>query len=117
MGLEVKSPDEFSRTGAVEGVGSATVVSDAFTKPVSTLMGPISAQGNVVIAQVVAHVEPNMAEFPAQRDGIRDELRNLKAREREEIFTMGLRKRLEQEKKLQLHNDVLKRIIDSYTRS
>jgi hypothetical protein len=55
LGLEVKSPDEFTRTGAVEGVGSATTLADAFTKPVNTLIGPIPAQGSVVVAQVVAH--------------------------------------------------------------
>ena len=117
MGLEVKSPDEFSRTGAVEGVGSATIFADAFTKPENTLLGPFSAQGNVVVAQVVARFGANMADFVTQRDGIRDELRNTKAREREEIFSAGLRKRLEQEKKIQIHNDVVKRILESYTRS
>ncbi len=117
MGLEVKSPDEFTHSGAVEGVGSASTLSDAFIKPVGSLLGPISAQGNVVVAQVVAHIAPNMAEFPVQRDAIRDELRNTKAREREEIFTAGLRKRLEQEKKIRVNNDVLKQLIDNYTRS
>ena len=33
------------------------------------------------------------------------------------IFAAGLRKRLEQEKKIQVHNDVVKRLIDSYTRT
>jgi len=117
LGLEVKSPDEFTRSGAVEGVGSATVLADAFTKPVNTLIGPISAQGSVVVAQVVDHSGANMAEFAAQRDGIRDELRNIRAREREEIFSAGLRKRLEQEKKIKVHNDVVKQIIDNYTRT
>ncbi len=117
MGLEVKSPDEFTHSGAVEGVGSAATLADAFTKPVGTLLGPIAAQGNVVVAQVIAHIEPNMAEFPVQRDGIRDELRNVKAREREEIFTAGLRKRLEQEKKIKVNNDVVKQLVENYTRS
>ena len=117
MGLEVKSPDEFTRSGAVEGVGSASTLADAFTKPPNTLLGPFSAQGNVVVAQVVGHSEANMAEFATQRDGIRDELRNIKAREREGIFTAGLRKRLEQEKKIKVHDDVVKRLLESYTRS
>jgi hypothetical protein len=114
MGLEVKSPDAFTRNGAVEGAGSASIFTDAFTKPVNSLVGPLSAQGSQVVAQVVEHVEANMAEFPTQRDAIRDELRNLKAREREEIFAAGLRKRLEAEKKIQVNNDVVKRIIDNY---
>jgi peptidyl-prolyl cis-trans isomerase D len=115
MGLEVKSPDSFTRTAAVEGVGSASTFVDAFNKPVNSLIGPYSAQGSVVVAQIVERNQANMAEFSTQRDGIRDELRNMRARERDEIFSAGLRKRLEQEKKIQIHNDVLKRVIDSYT--
>jgi peptidyl-prolyl cis-trans isomerase D len=117
MGLEVKSPDAFTHNGAVEGVGSATVLADAFTKPVNSLLDPISAQGSMVVAQVAEHIAANMAEFAVQRDGIRDELRNTKAREREEIFAAGLRKRLEQEKKIKVHNDVVKQIIENYTRT
>jgi peptidyl-prolyl cis-trans isomerase D len=115
MGLEVKSPDAFTRNGAVEGAGSATTFADAFTKPVNSLIGPLPAQGSQVVAQVVEHVDANMAEFPTQRDAIRDELRNLKAREREDIFAAGLRKRLEQEKKIRVNNDVLKRVMDNYS--
>jgi len=115
MGLEVKSPDAFTRTGAVEGAGSASTFIDAFTKPANSMIGPYAAQGSVVVAQIVERVEANMAEFATQRDSIRDELRNTRAREREEIFAAGLRKRLEAEKKIQVHNDVVKRILDSYT--
>jgi len=115
MGLEVKSPDAFTRTGAVEGAGSASTFIDAFTKPANSMIGPYAAQGSVVVAQIVERVEANMSEFATQRDSIRDELRNTRAREREEIFAAGLRKRLEAEKKIQVHNDVVKRILDSYT--
>ena len=41
MGLEVKDiSTDFDRAGAVEGVGSASVVTDAFTKPVGAVFGP-----------------------------------------------------------------------------
>lgn len=117
MGLEMKSSDEFTRQGAVEGVGSATLFADAFSQPVSTMLGPISAQGNMVVAQVVAHVEPNMADYPVQSVSIRQELQNQKAREREELFTAGLQKRLEQEKVIKIHNEVVKQLLDSYSHS
>ena len=115
MGLEVKSPDAFTRNGAVEGVGSASMFGDAFTKKDGSIIGPISAQSSVAVAQIVEHTAANMAEFPTQRDAIRDELRNLRAREREDVFAAGLRKRLEQEKKVKVNNDVVKRLIDSYS--
>jgi peptidyl-prolyl cis-trans isomerase D len=117
MGLEVKSSDEFTHSGAVEGVGSATLFADAFTKPVNSVLNPIPAQGNMVVAQIVAHIEPNMAEFPTQSAGIRQELQNQKAREREELFTAGLQKRLEQEKVIKIHNEVVKQLLDTYSHS
>ena len=117
MGLEVKTSDDFTRSGAIEGVGSASTFADAFTKPVNSLLGPVPAQGTVAVAEVVGHTDANMAEFPSQRDSLREEIKNTKAREREEIFIAGLKKRLEQEKKIQVHNDVLKQVLDSYTHS
>lgn len=117
MGLEVKSPDAFTRNGAVEGAGSASIFADAFTKKDGAFIGPVNAQGSVAVAQIVEHAPANMAEFATQRDAIRDELRNLRAREREDVFAAGLRKRLEQEKKIRVHDDVVKRLIDSYTRT
>jgi len=117
MGLDVKSPDAFTRNGAVEGVGSASTFDEAFTKPVNSLVGPYPAQGSMVVAQVLEHIDANMAEFPTQRDSIRTELTNLRAREREEIFAAGLRKRLEDQKKIQINKDVLQRVVSSYSRS
>jgi peptidyl-prolyl cis-trans isomerase D len=115
MGLEVKTPDAFTRNGAVEGAGSASTFADAFSKPVNSLIGPYAAQGSQLVAQIVDHVDANMAEFPTQRDSIRDEIRNLRAREREEIFSTALRKRLEAERKIKVNNDVVKQVIASYT--
>ena len=41
MGLEVKTSDEFARTGTVEGLGSASYVADGFNKPDGTVFGPL----------------------------------------------------------------------------
>ena len=101
----------------MEGVGSASTFDEAFTKPVNSLVGPYPAQGSMVVAQVLEHIDANMAEFPTQRDSIRTELTNLRAREREEIFAAGLRKRLEDQKKIQINKDVLQRVVSSYSRS
>lgn len=117
MGLEAKSSDDFLRSGAIEGLGSATSVGDAFNRPVGTVLGPLPVQGSQAIIQVTGHTEANMAEFPVQRDAIRGELFSSRAREREALFAAGLKKRLEDEKKIKVHNDVIKRLIDSYSRS
>ena len=55
MGLEVKTSDDFDRQGAVEGVGQATYLNDAFAKPVGTLVGPVAIPDARVVYKVVAH--------------------------------------------------------------
>ena len=117
MGLEVKSSDDFLRSGAIEGLGSASSVADAFSRPVGSMLGPLAIQGSQAIVQITGHTEPNMADYPTQRDAIRGELLSSRSRERESIFAAGLKKRLEEDKKIKVHNDVVKRLIDSYSRT
>ena len=82
MGLEVVKSPEFSRVGAIEGLGSADVMPEVFTKPVGTLLGPIALGTDRVVAKVASHTPANLAELASQRAAIHDELKRQKARER-----------------------------------
>ena len=48
MKLEVTESIEFTHSDAVEGVGSAVQIPDAFTKPVGSIIGPINEPGTRV---------------------------------------------------------------------
>ena len=91
MGLEVKSSDEFTRQGAVEGLGAASYVQEAFTKPVGTILGPLGISDGRVVVKVLAHTAANLSELPAQRAGLRDEIKARKGRDRSTLFEAGLR--------------------------
>jgi len=114
MGLEVKTSSDFARNGAVEGVGSATYFGQAFTSPDGAVLGPIGTPDGQVVAKVVSHVPADMAQLPAQRNQIRDELKTQKARDREALFEAGLRESLIQSGKIKIHKDVIDRLISSY---
>jgi peptidyl-prolyl cis-trans isomerase D len=114
MGLEVKTSSEFARNGAVEGVGSATYFGQAFLSPDGTILGPIGTPDGQVVAKLVGHVQADMAQFAAQRNQIRDELKTQKARDREALFEAGLRESLIQSGKIKVHKDVIDRLIASY---
>ncbi len=114
MGLDVKTSTDFDRAGAVEGVGSASVVTDAFVKPVGTVFGPISAQGNRVIAKVVSRSEANMAQLAANSASIRDEIKSKRARERNTIFEAGVRRHLTDDGKIKINQPAIDRIVQSY---
>jgi hypothetical protein len=50
----------------------------------------------------------------AQSQGIRDELKAKKARERSMLFEDGIRKRLIKEGKVKIHREVFNRVVASY---
>jgi parvulin-like peptidyl-prolyl isomerase len=114
MGLEVKASEAFTRQGAVEGLGSAAYVADAFTKPINSIIGPVSIPDGRAIAKVLEHVAPNMAELAAQRDSIREELKSRQSRERVSVFEEGLRQALIKDGVIKIHRDVLDRLTGSY---
>ncbi|MDP9055190.1 MAG: peptidyl-prolyl cis-trans isomerase [Acidobacteriota bacterium] len=115
MGIEVKTSTDVNRQGAIEGVGSASSLSEAFTKAAGTLFGPAGVPGGRVVAKVVAKSPADVAALPAQTASIRDELRQQKIRDRTTMFEDGLKKRLQDEGKLKLHQDVITRLVQSYS--
>lgn len=115
MGIEVKTSMDVDRQGAFEGVGSASTVPDAFTKPDGALFGPVAVPGGEVVAKVVAKTPANIADLAKQIGGIRTELRDKKTTDRSTLFEEGLKKRLIAEGKLKINQDVLTRLVQSYT--
>jgi peptidyl-prolyl cis-trans isomerase D len=115
MGIEVKTSTDVDRQGAIEGLGQATSIESIFTKPVGSLIGPVSVASNQVVAKVVSQTPADPAGLATQIEAIRTDLKQQKARDRAPLFEEGLRKRLEQEGKLKIHQDVVTRLVKSYT--
>ena len=114
-GLEVKTSDEFARSGSVEGLGSATYLQEAFSRPDGTVLGPISVPDGMVVARVIQHIPADMSKLPEQAASIRDEVKNQKARDREALFADGVRDALIKQGKIKIHQPVIKRLISNYT--
>lgn len=112
--LEAKTSDDFDRQGAVEGLGPASMVTDAFTRPVGSLIGPVAITDARVVAKVLERKEADMAAFAAQRSNLQQELKSRKARERNQLFEDGLREALSKEGKIKIHRDVLNRLQASF---
>jgi peptidyl-prolyl cis-trans isomerase D len=117
MGLEAKTSAEFARNGTVEGLGTASYVSEAFNRPDGSLVGPLNTPDGTVIAKVIAHVPADMSKLPEQRDSIRDEIKSQKARDRNMLFETGVRDALIKEGKVKIHQDVVNRLIANYRTS
>jgi peptidyl-prolyl cis-trans isomerase D len=115
--IDVKNSGDVDRQGAIESVGTASTIPDAFTKPVGTILGPQSVTGGQLVAKIVARTPASINELPAQLNAIRDELKQQKQRDRAQLFQEGLKSRLLADGKLKIHQDVINRIVQSYQRS
>ncbi len=115
MGIEVKTSMDVDRQGAFEGVGSASTVPDAFTKPDGALFGPLAVTGGQMVGKVIARTPASLADLAKQSDTIRADLKQKKMADRTTLFEEGLKKRLTTEGKLKINQEVLTRIVRDYT--
>ncbi len=114
MGLEVKTSELFKQQATVDGLGSANYFTEAFYKPVGTVLDPVSMADGTVIAKVTQHVDADLSQLPAQRDSIRDELKTEKARERNTLFETGLVDQLTRKGVIKMYPEVMTRIVSSF---
>lgn len=115
LGAEVKTSNQFTINDAVEGVGAANLFSDAFTKPVGTVIGPApAANDSTIVAKVIEKVPADMSLLAANRESIVQEIKQKKAQERRELFYDSILAQLIKEGKVKKHNDTIKRLVASY---
>jgi len=117
MGLEVKTSEEFTRAGTVEGVGPASYVHEGFSLPDGAVFGPVGTPQGSVVAKVVGHVPADMSQLAQTRSAIRDEIKSQRARDRNTLFETGVREALRRQGKLKYHQDVINRLVAQYRSS
>jgi peptidyl-prolyl cis-trans isomerase D len=114
MGFEVKTSEPVDRAGAIEGLGSAGMFPDAFTKPAGTLFGPSSLADAKVVGKVVEKMPADMGAMASQMTAIRDQIKSQKGQSRSALFEEGLRDALTKEGKVKIHQDVVNRMLANY---
>ncbi len=110
MKLEVTQSSEFGRADSVEGLGPASYVDAAFTKPVGAIVGPVMIQGRNVIYQVLDKKGPDPAQLAADRTAVLDQLKHKKALAENELFMASILARLKAEGKVKVYPDAIKRM-------
>ncbi len=114
LGGEYKTPAEFTSDAAIEGLGSATSLAEAFSKPVGSVLGPLNIVGQQVIAKVTDKVAADAALLTTQREQIVLTLKQKKGNERKDLFQDSILAKLLKEGKVKKHNDTIKRVIAAY---
>ena len=114
LGLTSKESNDFSANEYVEGVGSGSQLSDAFTLNPGQVSGVISAGTNQVLFKVVSHTPANEADFAAQRDQLSEELLDQKRDLQFEIYRSNLKDQFIHSGKLKMYPAGMKQFLASY---
>lgn len=115
MGLEVKTSDAVDRNGAIEGLGSAGMLPDAFVKPAGSIIGPNGlAADSRVVSKVLERIPADLSALASQRLAIREQIKNQKGQSRNSLFEEGVRDALTKEGKIKVHQNVIDRLLASY---
>ena len=114
MGLEVKTTQDFGADGAADGIGQASMISDAFTQPVGAVLGPVAAGEQQIVYKVASKTPPDLSKLAEQRNDLVSALKSRKANSRMELFEDSLRAALIRQGKVKIHQDVINRLVGSY---
>jgi len=114
LGLTVKQTQEFNRQGFADGIGPASAVIEAFNRTPGQLAGPTTVDGKWFFVKLIDKKQADMSQLPARRSEIVNMVKNRKASERADIFEETLVKRLVNDGKIKISEDVKKRIAASY---
>jgi peptidyl-prolyl cis-trans isomerase D len=118
MGLEVQTSPEVARNGSIEGLGSASYVSEGFSRPDGAVFGPMGMpDGNTIVVKVISHSGADLSQLAAERSTIRDQIKSERAHDRNTLFESGVKDLLIKQGKIKIHQDVINRLIANYRAS
>jgi peptidyl-prolyl cis-trans isomerase D len=115
--LEVNKPAEFGRSDSVEGLGQAAYVLEAFSSPVGSILGPTDIMNRDIVYKVTAKLEPDMAAFGAEKETIRQTIRQREANERWNLFMDSVTAKLTAEGKLKVNHELVDKLAAALKRS
>ena len=114
LGGEFKTPGEFTLDGAIEGLGSATSLADAFKQPQGGVLGPLNVLNIQVVAKVIEKIPADPAALAVQRDQLVLSLKKKRGAERADLFQDSILAKLLKEGKVKKHTDTIKRLLAAY---
>ncbi|MGB9435182.1 MAG: peptidylprolyl isomerase [Candidatus Acidiferrum sp.] len=112
LGLEPKLSELIARSGSIPGLGNAKLLISAFSLKTGDVGAPVHMGASWVAYQIADKVNPNPADFEAQKAKITDTLLQSKRNMAFDAFRIALEDRLKQEGKLKLMPEKLRNFGD-----
>jgi len=116
LNLDVTTSSDFGRTDAVEGLGEAVYLQDAFSAPVGTILGPTFIQNRMVVSKVIAKTPANLAALPAERASLLAEVKRKKAGDVNELLMDSIVNELQNQGKVKVYRKEIQQMLASNRR-
>ncbi len=116
-GLQVKTAAPFTIDGAAEGIGSGSVLHDAFTAKIGDIVGPVSAQAGQFICRVSEKIPADMSQFAKNRDSIIQTLQSQAQSVQGPLFRNSVVSELKRRGKVKFNDDAIHRMMTNYQAS
>ena len=110
LGIDLKTPEAFARTGSIPDLGSGHQLASAFSMPVGQVSTPTQLGNAWVVYKIVAHQPVLPEDLVKQKDQIEQQLIQAKQGAAFDAFRTALEDRLTKEGKLTINNEALKRL-------
>jgi len=110
LGIDLKTPEAFARTGSIPDLGSGHQLEAAFSMPVGQVSTPTQLGSTWVVYKIIAHQPVLPEDLAKQKEQIEQQLLQAKQGAAFDAFRTALEDRLKKEGKLTINNEALKRI-------
>jgi peptidyl-prolyl cis-trans isomerase D len=111
MQLEITTSSSFGRADSIEGLGPASALEDAFSKPLGAVLGPLPIQGRNIVAKVTEKSDADMAALPVEHDSLLGQLKQKKAQERNSLLMDGILAKLTAEGKVKVNQKEIQTMV------
>src|SRR5579875_2425955 len=113
-GITVKTAAPFTIDGAAEGIGSATLMPQAFKDKPGDVFGPVTAQAGQFVCKVTEKVPADMSQFAKNRDSIAQGITSQRQTVEEPLFRDSIVNELKKRGKIKINEANLSRMVTSY---
>lgn len=117
MGLAAKESKDFNQQDYIEGLGSGSQLSAAFTLAQGQTSDAVAVGGNRVVFRVVARTAAAEADLPGQQDQIAEELVERKRSLAWELYQKNLKQQLLASGELKMNEAAMKKFLAAYKTS
>ncbi|HLW77371.1 MAG TPA: peptidylprolyl isomerase, partial [Bryobacteraceae bacterium] len=123
-GLSVTESIEFTHADSVEGLGTASQIPDAFTKPIGSVIGPVNDDPNHptagmpanVVYQIVSQTHVDPSKLSNERTQVAQQLKYAKGGAEVQLLMDSVFSQMVASGKVTVHKDAIKQMMANFRR-